>query len=331
MERRIADIEQNSFLSESFKHRPTSIAPKSILEKRMDAEETHLQQKTDAVLRHIVPILGSPFFSAPGFVLYHGDCLEKMQLLENRTFTIELTVTSPPYNIGKEYEQAIPCERYVEWCSQWMSAVYGMTAAAGSFWLNLGYFEVPGKGLCVPISYLLWDKSPFFFQQEIIWNYGAGVSTQKRLCPRNEKWLYFIKDSAQYTFNLDDIRDPNVKYPHQKKNGKFRCHPLGKNPSDVWTFPKVTTGKQRSSKERTSHPAQFPLTVIERIVLVSSNPGDVILDPFAGSCSTGIVSHGLGRIFIGFELQEKYCELSVNRFQQYIQDRRLKSPQNFLF
>jgi len=92
-------------------------------------------------------------------------------------------------------------------------------------WLNVGYLEVPEKGLCVPIPYLLWDKSPFYLLQEIVWKYGAGVSTKNRLSPRNEKWLFYLKNCQEYTFNLDNIRDPNVKYPNQKKNGKYRCIP----------------------------------------------------------------------------------------------------------
>jgi adenine-specific DNA-methyltransferase len=202
-----------------------------------------------------------------------------------------------------------------------MTQIYKITKSNGSFWLNVGYFEVKEKGLCVPIPYLLWDKSPFYFLQEIVWKYGAGVTTKNRLCPRNEKWLFYIKDMSNHTFNLDDIRDPNVKYPNQKKNGKFRCNPLGKNPSDVWEFPKVTTGEKRSSKERTGHPAQFPLKVVERIIKTSSNPTDLLLDPFAGSSSAGIASMGLGRIFIGIETRSDYCDISINRYKNFMLER----------
>ncbi|MFM6250745.1 MAG: site-specific DNA-methyltransferase, partial [Dolichospermum sp.] len=113
---------------------------------------------------------------------------------------------------------------------------------------------------------LLWDKIPFYLIQEIVWNYGAGVAGSKFFSPRNEKFLWYVKNPEAYTFNLDDIRDPNVKYPNQKKNGKIKVNPLGKNPTDVWEFPKVTSGQNRSSKERTPHPAQFPSAVIQRII-----------------------------------------------------------------
>jgi adenine-specific DNA-methyltransferase len=183
----------------------------------------------------------------------------------------------------------------------------------------------------VPIPYLLWDRSPFYLLQEIVWSYGAGVSSRRRLSPRNEKWLFYVKNSENYTFNLDDIRDPNVKYPNQKKNGKFRCNPLGKNPSDVWEFPKITTGKDRSSRERTNHPAQFPLAVVERIVRASSNSFDLVFDPFAGSCSTGIAACALGRRFLGFEAREDYCKLAVERFKEFLKERRAVSDQAPLF
>jgi adenine-specific DNA-methyltransferase len=211
-----------------------------------------------------------------------------------------------------------------------MDLIYRLTKSNGAFWLNMGYLEVPGKGLCVPISYLLWDKSPFYLLQEVVWKYGAGVATKHRLSPRNEKWLFYIKNSQEYTFNLDAIRDPNVKYPNQKKNGKFRCNALGKNPSDVWEFPKVTTGEKRKSRERTGHPAQFPLGVVERIVQASSQQIEIVLDPFAGSCSAGIAALGLGRLFIGFEIRKDYCEMAVQRFKAFQQERREACSHNSL-
>jgi adenine-specific DNA-methyltransferase len=169
----------------------------------------------------------------------------------------------------------------------------------------------------VPISYLLWNRTEFFLIQEIVWSYGAGVSSKRGFSPRNEKWLFYGANESQYTFNLDEVRDPNVKYPNQKKNGKFRCNPLGKNPTDVWSFPKVTSGAQRSSKERTAHPAQFPLGVVERIVRVSSNPGETVLDPFSGSASAGIAAVGSGRVYVGFEILPEYCRLAVERFKRF--------------
>jgi adenine-specific DNA-methyltransferase len=138
-------------------------------------------------------------------------------------------------------------------------------------------------------------------------------------CPRNEKWLFFSKNPEEYTFNLDLVRDPNVKYPNQKKKGKFRCNPLGKNPSDVWTIPKVTTGKHRSSRERTGHPAQFPLELVDRIVKVSTVPGQIVIDPFCGSGSAGIAAIGNGCVFVGAEIREDYCDIAATRLSSFLQ------------
>ncbi len=323
MNRRIADRRYNDYLAAGDRlHRPTTIAPPGLLKPHGHELEAELAQHTGSLVKELRPHTGEPFFCRPGFILYHGDCLSGLEKIGRETSPVALTVTSPPYNIGKDYEEKTPCHRFVDWCTRWLDRVYRVTKENGALWLNLGYFEVPGRGLCVPIAYLLWDRSAFYLLQEVVWHYSAGVSTRKRLSPRNEKWLFYVKNPKAYTFNLDDIRDPNVKYPNQKKNGRYRCHPLGKNPSDVWHYPKVTTGKKRSSRERTDHPAQFPLGVVERIVRASSNPGDIVLDPFAGSCSTGIAACGLGRIFVGLEIRRDYCEMSVRRFKAFEEERR---------
>jgi adenine-specific DNA-methyltransferase len=260
----------------------------------------------------IISHLGEPYFSRDDFLLFNMDCVDAMELLPKGL--IDLTVTSPPYNIGKEYESSLKLSSYISWSEKWIDLVHKVTKDNGTFWLNLGYYSVKEKGKAVPIIYTLWDKIPFFLIQEVIWHYTAGVAGRKFLSPRNEKFLWYVKDESDYVFNLDDIRDPNVKYPNQKKNGKLKCNPLGKNPGDVWIFPKVTSGRNRSSKERTSHPAQFPESVIERVIKASSNKDDLILDPFMGSGTTAIVAHKLGRKTIGFEISLDYCEITKERY-----------------
>jgi len=250
--RRIGSKDHNKHVAEGIEaHRTTQVAPSSLLQPFDPELERRFDGRYEEVDRILRKYLGKPYYSDGGFILYQGSCVDFLERLHGSDVNIELALTSPPYNIGKEYEQPLTLEEYLVWCSRWMNQIHSIVSAHGAFWLNLGYLEVPGKGLCVPIPYLLWDKSPFYMVQEIVWTYGAGVTAKNRLSPRNEKWLFYVKDSRKYTFNLDEIRDPNVKYPNQKKNGKYRCNPLGKNPSDVWEFPKVTTGKDRSSKERT--------------------------------------------------------------------------------
>lgn len=317
-ERKIASTEYNNYITNGkYKHKKTQIAPYSLLKPLSNDLIQNLLEIQDLLEKKLYKNLGKPFYSDTGFILYQGDSTELLKKLSLTNIKFNLTVTSPPYNIGKEYEKIIAVNDYIEWCSQWMCQIHQITQSNGAFWLNVGYLEVPDKGLCVPIPYLLWNRSPFYLLQEVVWKYGAGVSTKYRLSPRNEKWLFYVKNPQSYNFNLDDIRDPNVKYPNQKKNGKFRCNPLGKNPSDVWEFPKITTGKKRSSKERTNHPAQFPLAIVERVVKASSNQLEIVLDPFAGSCSAGIAAVGLGRIFVGFEIRTDYCEMAVDRFEKF--------------
>ncbi|MBW4491593.1 MAG: site-specific DNA-methyltransferase [Oscillatoria princeps RMCB-10] len=268
------------------------------------------------LLTDMVRLLGQPYFQAPNCLIYHTDCLEAMAKLPDEC--VNLTVTSPPYNIGKEYEKALPLDQYLNWCERWIAEIYRLTLPRGAFWLNLGYLSVPSRAKAIPIPYLLWDRVPFYLIQEIVWNYGAGVAGSKFFSPRNEKFLWYVKDYENYTFNLDEVRDPNVKYPNQKKNGKIKVNPNGKNPTDVWEFPKVTSGKNRSSEERTAHPAQFPVAVIKRIVKASSNPNEVLLDPFLGSGTVAAVALSLQRSVIGFEIGQDYCDIAAYRMDDWL-------------
>jgi adenine-specific DNA-methyltransferase len=268
-------------------------------------------------------LLGKPYFETPGCLIYHGDCREFMSRLEDEV--INLTVTSPPYNIGKSYESPMPLEKYLEWCAGWIAQIHRITTSNGAFWFNLGYLNIPERAKAIPIPYLLWDRVPFYLIQEIVWTYGAGVAGKKFFSPRNEKFLWYVKDSQDYVFNLDDVRDPDVKYPNQKKNGKIKVNPNGKNPGDVWHIKKVTSGHNRSSQERTAHPAQFPEEVIERIIRASSHKGDLILDPFMGSGTTAVSGLQLGRRVLGFEIQASYCDIVVERIEGHL--RRASLPQ----
>jgi adenine-specific DNA-methyltransferase len=280
-------------------------------------------------LDELTSALGKPDYEGAGIALYNRDCLLGMRAIAPGA--IDLTVTSPPYNIGKEYEARISLREYIAWSQRWIEAVHRITSENGAFWLNLGYVPLEGRARAIPIPYLLWERIPFYLMQEIVWHYGAGVSARQAFSPRNEKFLWFVKSPDSYTFNLDDVRDPDVKYPNQKKNGKLKCNPLGKNPTDVWIIPKVTSGTDRSSKERTDHPAQFPSALIERIILACSNPGDLVLDPFMGSGTTALVASRLGRQVLGFEVSSRYLEIAVNRIEAGREEQRIEDLQAPLF
>jgi adenine-specific DNA-methyltransferase len=259
--------------------------------------------------------------------LLHGDIMSRISEIPDGS--INLIVTSPPYGIGKEYElekNLDDPEIYVEWCKEWINECHRVLAPNGTFILNVGTKPYSGRAKQVPIPYLLWPAlSDFFLIQEIVWHYGAGAAGRKYLSQRNEKFLWLVKNENDYTFNLDDIRDPNVKYPNQKKNGKLRCNPNGKNPSDVWIIKKVTSGKNRSSVERESHPAQFPEEVIERCILGMSNKNDIVLDPFVGSGTTAKVCSDNDRFCIGIDESYDYLTTSAKRLGLSILPLDLKS------
>ncbi len=273
--------------------------------------------------------LGQPSYEDDRVLLYHGDCYSLMDRLPPEIF--HLVVTSPPYNIGKDYETQLSLDEYLNWTRAWIEKVYRLTRSTGAFWLNLGYLSIEGKAKAIPIPYLIWDRVPFFLMQEIIWNYGAGVAARKFFSPRNEKFLWYVKNENEYTFNLDEVRDPNVKYPNQKKNGKLRCNTIGKNPSDVWQIAKVTSGENRSSIERTPHPAQFPLDLISRVVKASSNPDDLLLDPFVGSGSLLEAAIRTGRRAIGFEVRRDYVDVAATRLRHFRKEAQRRAGQADLF
>jgi adenine-specific DNA-methyltransferase len=244
--------------------------------------------------------------------LWQGDAIDLLGRLPDAS--VNLVLTSPPYNIGKPYDRRRTIEEYIEWCATWIAQIERILTPTGAAWINLGYLPVPGRGTAVPIAYLLWPHlGGLHLVQELVWHQTNGVACRRRLSPRNEKLLWLVRDPASYVFNLDPIRDPNVAYPNQRRAGRLRCNPLGKNPGDVWTVPRVTAG--RRSDERTDHPAQMPLRVAEQVILAVTNPGDVVLDPFAGSGTTLVATLQLGRRSAGFELRSDYLAIARSRLE----------------
>lgn len=279
----------------------------------VEQEHDSVTTLTQARFERLLAALGEPQYRGDRYAIYKGDCRDLLTQLPHGS--IDLTFTSPPYNIGKEYEKVRPMEEFIDWCADWIEKIHRATAANGALLLNVGYVALADRAKSIPIPYLLWNRVPFFLQQEIVWNYGAGVAAKKFLSPRNEKLLWYVKDAESYCFNLDDIRDPDVAYPNQKKRGKLRCNTIGKNPSDVWQIAKVTSGEGRASKERTPHPAQFPLDLCERVIKGFSPTDGIVLDPFLGSGSTIDACLRWGRYSIGFEVRGDYCAIAGERVE----------------
>ena len=272
-------------------------------------------------INQIIGVLGKPYYNNENVLIYNMDCKEGLLKLKENGIELDSTITSPPYNIGKEYENVLPVESFIDWLVEISDLIYDITKPSGSYLLNVGYLEVPNMGRAVPITYLVWNRIKFYLNQEIIWNYGAGVAARYYLSPRNEKILWYIKDKLNYTFNLDDIRDPDVKYPNQKKNGKLRCNTLGKNPSDFWEIIENEFEKgifdvpnvKNAHPEKTEHPCQFPVEIAERCVLAFTDEDDWILDPFGGVGSTLIASIKNNRKAMSIDRDEKYSNIATQR------------------
>jgi adenine-specific DNA-methyltransferase len=280
--------------------------------KRLGAAKM-VNQKFNKTKQFLISALGDPYFETDTCILFCGDTLEMQRELEGQLF--DAVITSPPYNIGKEYEDVKPLQDYINWSTQWISGSSRILVSNGTLLLNLGYVSIERQAHAIPLPYLLWDKVPLYLNQEIIWNYSAGVACKNYLSPRNEKILWYVKDSKNYVFNLDAIRDKNVKYPNSKRNGKLRVNTLGKNPSDVWEIAKVTTGYNRSSEERTPHPCQFPTDLIDRLVLGFTHAGGIVFDPFIGSGTTFESCIKNRRYCVGFEIKPEYCGIAKNRIK----------------
>src|SRR5436305_9606675 len=153
----------------------------------------------------------------------------------------------------------------------------------------------------------------------IVWHYTFGVNCSKKFNRSHAHILYYVKDARRFTFNPDGVRVPSAR---QTTYADRRANPVGKLPDDTWVLRPQEEGDHfrpdsdtwyesrvcGTFKERTGHPCQMPEAVLDRIIRVASNPGDVVLDPFAGSGTTLAVAKRLGRRFLGIELSEQYAE-----------------------
>jgi adenine-specific DNA-methyltransferase len=228
--------------------------------------------------------------------IYNEDCLDTMGHMPDGF--IDLSITSPPYNIDKKYSGYDDNkEDYLAWLS---IRLRELARVSKSMWVNLGYRKLSTGN--IPIAFQVYDHITgcgHFMLQHLVWEYGAGLTYKTRFNHRKEDWLWFVADKKNYTFNPDDVRDPSLtKYKKDKRN-----NPNGKLPGDVWYFPHVAG----TFKKRKDHPAMFPEKMIERIIKACSNQGDIVYDPFAGTGTTLHVARELNRNYIGSEISEKYC------------------------
>lgn len=250
--------------------------------------------------------------------LLRGNCIEIMATLPEKS--IDLLVADPPYNLGKPYGNSSDSqlrEDYLAFTRAWLSQASRVLAPNGSLYVFMGFRFISHLYL------ILEDELHLRFNGWICWNYTQGMGRTRGFSARHDDILFFTK-SDRYTFNMDSIRIPQKYY-------RARNNMRGANPGDVWEFSHVHYCQQN----RTTHPTQKPEGLIERIVLASSNPGDLVLDPFSGSGTTLRVCQQLDRRSQGIELSEDYLLMTERRLAEPFQgfdsiDPRMKRIPNDL-
>jgi site-specific DNA-methyltransferase (adenine-specific) len=254
-----------------------------------------------------------------------GDCVAR--LAELPAGCVDLAFADPPFNIGYEYDRyhdRRAREDYLAWTEKWLAGVRRVLKPTGSFYVAIGdeyaaemKVRLDGLGLTM--------------RNWIVWHYTFGVSCTRKFNRSHAHIFYYVADPKSFTFNADTVRVPSAR---QTTYADRRANPLGKLPDDTWVLRPQEDGSFfgpeddtwyvsrvcGTFKERGEHPCQMPLALLERIVRVSSNPGDLVLDPFAGSGTTLAAAKKLGRDYYGIELSENYVERIKDRLGRVVVD-----------
>ena len=229
---------------------------------------------------------------------------------------MKLIVTSPPYNLGKDYETTVSLDEYLEEQGRVIAECVRLLHPQGSICWQVGNYV--SRGEIVPLDtvlYPLFQSHGLKLRNRIVWHFGHGLHASRRLSGRYETINWWTK-SDDYTWNLDPIRVPS-KYPgkrHYKgpNAGKLSGNPKGKNPSDVWEFPNVKS----NHPEKTIHPCQFPVELVERLVLSMTDEEDAVFDPFMGVGSSVVAALMHGRRAYGCDIVEEYVDIARQRVDQ---------------
>ena len=251
--------------------------------------------------------------------IHHGDCLTLLSQLE--AGCIDLAFADPPFNIGYEYDayhDRVEYAKYLAWTREWMADVVRALKDDGTFWIAIGdeyAAEVKMIARDLGLTCRSW----------VVWYYTFGVNCTRKFSRSHAHLFHFVKDPERFTFNDEAIRVPSARmlvYADARANPKGRLPddtwilrpqdvPTGFGPDqDTWYFPRVAgTFKERAG----FHGCQMPEQLLGRIIRVSSNPGEKVLDPFAGSGTTLAVAKKLGRSVIGFEVSEQYVQQALVR------------------
>ena len=285
--------------------------------------------------------VNEPFFDQPDFgeltgraIIKVGDAKEVLKDIEPGRF--DLIITSPPYNIGKAYETKSSIEQYLETQEFIIELLVKVLSEKGSICWQVGNYV--DKGEIFPLDvfyYQIFKKHGLQLRNRIVWHFGHGLHASRRFSGRYETILWFTKKS-DYIFNLDNVRIPS-KYPGKRhfkgpKRGQPSGNPMGKNPSDIWQVIQDDWEKllwdipnvKANHPEKTNHPCQFPVELVERCVLALTNKHSWVLDPFAGVGSALIGAVKNNRNALGIEKELKYCRIAEERLRAF-EDGTLKT------
>lgn len=268
-------------------------------------------------------LFGKEYNEGYDAILAVNDVLEFLKKVPDNIAT--LIVTSPPYNIGKPYEEIIEFQEYLNWQKDVIKECARILKPEGNICWEVGNYIDNGEVFPLDIFfYQIFKELGFKLRNRIIWYFGHGLHASNRFSGRYETILWFSK-SDNYIFNLDPVRVPQ-KYPKKKSykganKGELSSNPLGKNPSDIWeillrdwekelwNIPNVKS----NHPEKTEHPCQFPIELVERLVLALSNQDDWVFDPFAGVGSSLIAGLLHGRKVMGVDKEKGYMDTSYQR------------------
>lgn len=255
----------------------------------------------------------SPAF---GSRLIHGDCHEALATVPHGS--VALMVTSPPYFMGKDYDRSMSVADFEEEIGRVQAAIMPLIAEGGSLCWQVGSHVVNNS--VIPLDILVYNicaRDPdLVLRNRIVWTFEHGINSSRRFNGRHETVLWFTKGD-RYTFDLDAVRVPQ-KYPGKRaykgpRRGEYSGNPLGKNPGDVWALPNVKS----NHVEKTGHPCQFPVGLITRLIRATTEPGQTVLDPFAGSGTTAIAALETGRKYICVEREAEYFRIADDRVKAW--------------
>lgn len=276
-----------------------------------------------------IPKIDSSYKKNSKIVLHQGDSLEFFKRIPSNIAS--LIITSPPYNVGKEYENRSSIDNYLKDQKIVINELVRILRNDGSICWEVGNYVNNGEVFPLDVFYFhIFKDYNLKLRNRIIWHFGHGLHASKRFSGRYETILWFTKTDS-YKFNLDEVRIP-TKYPGKRyfkgpKKGQPSCNPLGKNPSDIWEFiakewdnelwdiPNVKS----NHPEKTIHPCQFPVELVERCVLALTDENDIVIDPYCGVGSALIAGLKHRRRVIGCDKEKNYIEIAKERILAFYQ------------